>query len=134
MFASRLIGRILFVWFLNQKEFINLDEHYLEIGDLDSTEYYEQKLKRLFFATLNTAKNRRGEDGDKLTPFLNGGLFEEQCTDFPDESIPFPEGFFAGLYTHFGQYDFTTDESTPDYDQVAIDPEMLGRIFESLLA
>ena len=134
MFASRLIGRILFVWFLNQKEFINLDEHYLEIGDLDSTEYYEQKLKRLFFATLNTAKNRRGEDGDKLTPFLNGGLFEEQCTDFPDESIPFPEGFFAGLYTHFGQYDFTTDESTPDYEQVAIDPEMLGRIFESLLA
>ena len=134
MFASRLIGRILFVWFLNQKEFINPDEHYLEIGDLDSTEYYEQKLKRLFFATLNTAKNRRGEDGDKLTPFLNGGLFEEQCTDFPDESIPFPEGFFAGLYTHFGQYDFTTDESTPDYEQVAIDPEMLGRIFESLLA
>ena len=59
---------------------------------------------------------------------------EEQCTDFPDESIPFPEGFFAGLYTHFGQYDFTTDESTPDYEQVAIDPEMLGRIFESLLA
>ena len=129
-----MIGRILFVWFLNQKEFINPDEHYLEIGDLDSTEYYEQKLKRLFFATLNTAKNRRGEDGDKLTPFLNGGLFEEQCTDFPDESIPFPEGFFAGLYTHFGQYDFTTDESTPDYEQVAIDPEMLGRIFESLLA
>ena len=134
MFASRLIGRILFVWFLNQKEFFNLDEHYLEIGDLDSTEYYEQKLKRLFFATLNTAKNRRGEDGDKLTPFLNGGLFEEQCTDFPDQSIPIPEGFFAGLYTHFGQYDFTTDESTPDYEQVAIDPEMLGRIFESLLA
>ncbi|MCM0690183.1 Eco57I restriction-modification methylase domain-containing protein [Bifidobacterium sp. M3-N-101] len=134
MFASRLIGRILFVWFLNQKEFINPDEHYLEIGDLDSTEYYEQKLKRLFFATLNTAKNRRGEDGDKLTPFLNGGLFEEQATDFPNESIPFPEGFFARLYEHFGQYDFTTDESTPDYEQVAIDPEMLGRIFESLLA
>ena len=101
---------------------------------MDSTEYYEQKLKRLFFATLNTAKNRRGEDGYKLTPFLNGGLFEEQATDFPNESIPFPEGFFARLYEHFGQYDFTTDESTPDYEQVAIDPEMLGRIFESLLA
>lgn len=134
MFSSRLIGRVLFAWFLNQKGFVNPNEHYLEIGELDSTEYYEQKLKRLFFATLNTAKNRRGSDGDALTPFLNGGLFEEQSTDFPDESIPFPEGFFAGLYEHFGQYDFTTDESTPDYEQVAIDPEMLGRIFESLLA
>ncbi|KAB5604125.1 Eco57I restriction-modification methylase domain-containing protein, partial [Bifidobacterium jacchi] len=134
MFSSRLIGRILFAWFLNQKGFINPDEHYLDIDGLNAAEYYERKLKRLFFATLNTAKDRRDADGDMVTPFLNGGLFEEQDTDFPDRSIPFPDDFFVDLYGHFDQYDFTTDESTPDYEQVAIDPEMLGRIFESLLA
>ncbi|WP_190972909.1 Eco57I restriction-modification methylase domain-containing protein [Bifidobacterium rousetti] len=134
MFASRLIGRVLFAWFLNQKGFINPDERYLNIDGLNATDYYERKLKRLFFATLNTAKDRRDADGDMVTPFLNGGLFEEQATDFSDRSIPFPDGFFADLYEHFDQYDFTTDESTPDYEQVAIDPEMLGRIFESLLA
>lgn len=31
-------------------------------------------------------------------------------------------------------FNFTTDESSPEYEQVAIDPEMLGRVFESLLA
>jgi adenine-specific DNA-methyltransferase len=32
------------------------------------------------------------------------------------------------------EYDFTVDESSPSYQQIAIDPEMLGRIFENLLA
>ncbi|WP_163199788.1 MULTISPECIES: Eco57I restriction-modification methylase domain-containing protein [Bifidobacterium] len=134
MFASRLIGRILFVWFLDQKGFLNPRERYLEIGSLESSEYYERKLKRLFFGTLNTPKDKRTKDGDIVTPFLNGGLFEEQATDFPGEGLSFPDGFFNGLYDHFNQFDFTTDESTSDYEQVAIDPEMLGRIFESLLA
>ncbi|WP_158275734.1 Eco57I restriction-modification methylase domain-containing protein [Bifidobacterium catulorum] len=134
MFASRLIGRILFVWFLNQKGFLNPRERYLEIGSLESGEYYERKLKRLFFGTLNTPKDKRAGDGDAATPFLNGGLFEERATDFPEERLVFPDGFFNGLYDHFHQFDFTTDESTSDYEQVAIDPEMLGRIFESLLA
>jgi len=134
LFASRLIGRILFAWFLDRKGFLNPQERYLETDGLDAATYYERKLRRLFFATLNTAKTDRDDDGDFITPFLNGGLFEEQLTDFPDETIAFPDGFFTSLYGHFLQYDFTTDESTPDYEQVAIDPEMLGRIFESLLA
>ncbi|RSX58808.1 Eco57I restriction-modification methylase domain-containing protein [Bifidobacterium samirii] len=134
LFASRLIGRILFAWFLDRKGFLNPEERYLETDGLDAAGYYERKLKRLFFATLNTARQDRDEDGDFVTPFLNGGLFEEQTTDFPNETIAFPDDFFTSLYAHFRQYDFTTDESTPDYEQVAIDPEMLGRIFESLLA
>ena len=72
---------------------------------------------------------------DLDTPYLNGGLFEAHEDDwYGDKALTMPPGFFEGLYAHFDNYNFTTDESTPEYEQVAIDPEMLGRVFESLIA
>jgi hypothetical protein len=46
----------------------------------------------------------------------------------------YPDGYFKSLYAKLDEYNFTTEESSSDYQQVAIDPEMLGRIFENLLA
>ena len=72
---------------------------------------------------------------DQKTPYLNGGLFEPHENDwFKDDNLTLPEGFFVNLYSHFEEFNFTTDESSPEYEQIAIDPEMLGRVFESLLA
>jgi len=66
---------------------------------------------------------------------LNGGLFEPHENDwFMDAGLTLPEGYFVNLYNHFEEFNFTTDESSPEYEQIAIDPEMLGRVFESLLA
>lgn len=157
LFASRLLGRLLFCWFLRKKGIIDESVGYFNAHDSDATNYYKQSLERLFFLTLNTPIDERDEltkrhqkalfpdllaedqpslfKTDQKTPYLNGGLFEPHENDwYKDDSLTLPEGFFTNLYEHFEEFNFTTDESSPEYEQIAIDPEMLGRVFESLLA
>ena len=157
LFSSRVLGRLLFCWFLRKKGIIDETVGYFNAKSTNATDYYRQSLERLFFLTLNTPIDERDElhkqhqkqlfsdvveeqqpslfKTDQKTPYLNGGLFEPHENDwFKDETLTFPEGFFVNLYNHFNEFNFTTDESSPEYEQVAIDPEMLGRVFESLLA
>lgn len=134
-FASRLLGRILFCWFLRKMEIINEDIGYFITDGMSSTEYYETHLKKMFFHVLNTPIiDRNIMIKDEQTPYLNGGLFEIKENDFYYKSLKFPENYFSNLYSHFNRFNFTVDESSIDYQLVAVDPEMLGQIFESLLA
>ena len=132
-FANRLHGRLLFLWFLRKKNIINEAKEYFTIGDHNDTAYYANTLSALFFNVLN---NENHKDIDPVTPYLNGGLFDQNSDgEYWNTHKPtFPTGFFSTLYDHFNSFNFTTDESTPEYEQIAIDPEMLGRIFESFLA
>lgn len=132
-FTNRLIGRILFLWFLKKKRMIDESAEYFIVGELKSTEYYKTKLKVLFFEVLNKKPMDR-KNGDKITPYLNGGLFEIHEEDLYGYNLDFPEEWFNSFYDHLNLFNFTTDESTPEYQQIAIDPEMLGRVFENLLA
>jgi len=135
MFANRLIGRVIFCWFLDKKDIINRDLKYFDSESFDDdTEYYKTKLEKLFFGVLNTPIADR-EYKDDVTPFLNGGLFEARKNDlYQDSKLSFPKNYFDDLFSFLSAYNFTTDESTSQFQQVAIDPEMLGRIFENLLA
>lgn len=135
MFANRLIGRVIFTWFLDKKGIINPDLKYFDSHSFESdSEYYKTKLERLFFGVLNTPIDER-EYKDELTPFLNGGLFEARANDlYKNSKLSFPKNYFDDLFDFLSGYNFTTDESTSQFQQVAIDPEMLGRIFENLLA
>ena len=132
-FSSRLLGRLLFIWFLRKMEIINEEIGYFYVNDLSATDYYEKRLKLLFFYTLNSPVDNRKHD-DKLTPYLNGGLFEAKDNDYATEIIKFPDDFFKRLYSCFEEFNFTTDESSADFELIAVDPEMLGQVFESLLA
>lgn len=139
LFASRLLGRLIFVWFLRKMDMVSEDIDYFNANHDDPGSYYRSKLERLFFRTLNTPVGDRSKEAsgtiDLVTPYLNGGLFSPREDDWvEDETLSFPVGFFENLFEHFDSFNFTTDESTPEYEQVAIDPEMLGRVFESLLA
>jgi hypothetical protein len=136
-FVNRLIGRIVFCWFLDKKNI--LKRNYFDSEDQDATDYYRTKLKTLFFKVLNTPKEERAEGIEKDTEFLNGGLFEpKKLYNIEDEEkenkITFPADYFERILGFLRHYNFTTDESTSTFQQVAIDPEMLGRIFENLLA
>lgn len=155
-FVNRLIGRLLFCWFLKKRNILDTVQGYFDTQDLDSTDYYHARLEPLFFLTLNTPVNERAAgltkflkeskkfipkgtqeiiSTDLVTPYLNGGLFEAHENDhFSTPVLNFPDGYFSRLFEHFDSYNFTTDESSPEYEQVAIDPEMLGKVFESLLA
>ncbi len=137
-FAIRLIGRILFIKFLNKKALIP--------DDIFSTcqEYYHEKLEPLFFEQLNTQKSeRKKEFANDSIPFLNGGLFEPLHLDYYEYSgvsskyinmLKVDDNFFTELYEHLNQFNFTIDENSIEDSDLSIDPEMLGRIFENLLA
>lgn len=135
MFTTRLIGRLLFVWFLKKKNLVNNNINYFQVADpYDQTGYYKDYLEVLFFEVLNQEISERSNN-DTTTPYLNGGLFDISSTDFHNDSkLTFPNGYFNQLFETLNKYNFTVDESSPEFQHVAIDPEMLGRIFESLLA
>jgi len=139
LFASRLMGRLIFIWFLRKMNLVSDSVNYFDANQDDQGHYYREKLERLFFRTLDKPLDERDEEltgqVDLETPYLNGGLFSPRADDWVgDKSLSFPPSFFPGVFEHFDNFNFTTDESTPEYEQVAIDPEMLGRVFESLLA
>ena len=145
-FAVRLIGRAIFCWFLKHKKSGNgvslIPESVLSSGAVKhNSQYYHSTLEKLFFEVLNTLQEQRHKnilpDADKI-PFLNGGLFEPH-DDFYDNgelqyNLVIQDIWFEQFFEILEQYNFTIDEnSTVDAD-VSVDPEMLGRIFENLLA
>lgn len=145
-FAVRLIGRIVFCWFLNKKVSINgIPLIPSEVLSLDSVKknnnYYHSILEVLFFEALNTRIEERKKnisDIYKDVPFLNGGLFEPNDDDYykPSliNSLIIPDSWFVELFTVLENFNFTIDENTSIDIELSVDPEMLGRIFENLLA
>ena len=145
-FAVRLIGRAIFCWFLKHKKSLAGDplvpKHILSSNAVHHNEgYYHNVLEKLFFEVLNTPQEQRQKDilpnADKI-PFLNGGLFEVHNDDFynsePQYNLVIPDAWFAQFFEILEQYNFTIDESSTVDADVSVDPEMLGRIFENLLA
>lgn len=108
--------------------------------------YFDDYLEPLFYTGLN--KNR-GENGfyaplHRRIPFLNGGLFEQLDNyEWENNNFHIPNELFSnkaekgreadGILDIFDRYNFTMNEDEPMEREVAIDPEMLGKVFENLL-
>ena len=153
-FAVRLIGRIVFCWFLKEKKSENgvslIPETLLNTKDIKiAGNYYHDVLEPLFFELLNTSiPRRKGKFAQEAIynqiPYLNGGLFSPHIDDHYKFSPELQSGqyglvtisndWFDRFYAVLGQYNFTVDENTSYDIELSIDPEMLGRIFENLLA
>jgi len=153
-FTVRLIGRIVFCWFLKEKKSIEnnplIPDDLLSINAIKENEnYYHTILEPLFFEILNTEHKKRKdkfgkEEIYKKIPYLNGGLFSQHNDDHYKYStatesgtfgiVTIPDKWFIDLFSVFEQYNFTVDENTTYDVELSIDPEMLGRIFENLLA
>ena len=102
----------------------------------------------MFFEVLNKPVDSRTEKYKKepysLIPYLNGGLFDPDHIDQYDydlntessinEHIVVPDSWIRKFFDVLEVYNFTIDEDTSDDMELSIDPEMLGRIFENLLA
>ncbi len=137
-FVVRLIGRYIFCWFLKEKEII--PEKLLASETILQTNSFDKVvLVPLFFKTLNTPVADRtprsigGGLGGEAIPYLNGGLFEKHPEDVLFDTLNLNDWLISFVKV-LESFDFTVDESNSIYQQVAIDPEMLGRIFENLLA
>ena len=152
-FTQTLFNRLLFVHFVSRKGWLrfNGSADYLNALWRDyqaspgETNFYLHRLSHLFFAGLNNPQSldlmrdnpvMHSAIGD--VPFLNGGLFEQTPLDDQaangaftvlDEAIAplLAGGQESGL---FNRYNFTVMEATPLDTEVAVDPEMLGKLFE----
>jgi adenine-specific DNA-methyltransferase len=137
-FAIRLIGRIIFCWFLKRKGIIANDVLSSRAAESQQN-YYRDLLELLFFDVFNTPLNERRKDLPdpiKNYPFLNGGLFEPQHQDHKGNWVlNISNSWFINFFNNtLERYNFTVDENSAASSEIAIDPEMLGRIFENLLA
>ncbi|WP_313655125.1 Eco57I restriction-modification methylase domain-containing protein [Planktothrix agardhii] len=146
-FNKKLLGRIVFLYFIQKKGWLGVPkneswgkgDHNFLTNQFESFAhpelFYQDFLSVLFFDTLNT---KRPDDLIELVagkpcriPFLNGGLFEEENKNH--RNLIFDTNLFKNLFNFFDQYNFTIYEDDPNDHTVAVDPEMLGHIFENLL-
>ena len=150
-FVKKMMGRITFLYFLQQKGWMCGDKNYmlhLFESSSDKDYYLKKVLVPLFFGVLNTkpeerkavfAKHKWNDELRKAwetIPYLNGGLFEPDDEDKVVDACSthiFRQKDFEELFEFYSHYNFTIDENDPSDAEVGVDPEMLGKIFESLL-
>lgn len=148
-FAVRLIGRIMFCWFLKQKKSASgqLVPDEILSSKVVKDNYYHNILEPLFFGVLNTSIDSRDIRSDLFdkVPYLNGGLFNPQDDDYYEldreifaskhiNTLKISDEWFKNFFELLETYNFTIDENTIFDQELSVDPEMLGRIFENLLA
>ena len=153
-FTQTLFNRLMFIYFMSRKRWlaINHDRDYLNAlwrdyaaADGEQKNFYIDRLRPLFFAGLNNPKSQDHTHHDSAreligdVPFLNGGLFEQTDLDRRaetggDDAVTVPDDALRRIMTDlFDKFNFTVQESTPYDVEVAVDPEMLGKVFEELV-
>jgi hypothetical protein len=147
-FAKKLLGQIVFLYFLQKKGWMGVQpENNWGSGsknflfDLFEKKYgnyqnfFHDMLEPLFYQAL--AVERKDNLYIPLNckiPFLNGGLFEPLGGyDWQKKEILITNDIFKTVFEIFNQYNFTVREDEPLEREVAVDPEMLGKVFENLL-
>ncbi|MCP4702315.1 MAG: class I SAM-dependent DNA methyltransferase [Gammaproteobacteria bacterium] len=145
-FAKKLLGQIVFLYFLQKKGWLGVardaawgtgSKNFLRetFADNGQQNYFNDILEPLFYSAL--AEQRPDSFYAPLNchiPFLNGGLFEPIGEyDWRTLRIPLENSLFQNIFKTFDLYNFTVAESEPLEKEVAVDPEMLGKVFERLL-
>lgn len=139
--ALLYVSRLLFLSFLEAKGWLNRDRSFLS-GQFDEClrregQFHRRVLLPLFFGTLNTPVSRRAlaarAFGD--VPFLNGGLFSRSALERRLSGCRFGDDQMGSLLGDlFARFRFVAREDSAEWSEASVDPEMLGRAFESLMA
>lgn len=160
-FAKKLMGQIVFLYFLQKKGWLGVAKgqewgtgprdflRTLANGDCGKYDnFFDDILEPLFYDTLATDRGHEAwcNRFKCRIPFLNGGLFEPlgdydwRKTDIALSNKLFTNTAFVeegitgtGVLDVFDRYNFTVNEAEPLEKEVAIDPEMLGKVFENLI-
>ena len=142
-FTQTLFNRLLFIHFISKKGWTTWNDNpdYLKAlwtdyqKNQEQTNFHSDRLAVLFHEGMNTPEDQREPTTEIVigrVPFLNGGLFDRNEMDLKgahvdDELISGIVGSEGLLFSH---YNFTVTEATPLDTEVAVDPEMLGKLFE----
>jgi hypothetical protein len=134
-------SRLLFLCFLEAKGWLDSDRAFLSRAFDACMErgghFHRRVLLPLFFGTLNTRYARRASAARTLgrIPFLNGGLFARSPNERRFRQVYFPDDELGKLFGElFARYRFTAREESTEFVELAVDPEMLGKAFESLMS
>ncbi|HUF50451.1 MAG TPA: hypothetical protein VMN60_06430 [Longimicrobiales bacterium] len=139
--ALLLLSRLMFLYFLQRRRLLDGDTTFLTSLLHRSRAHtgrtlYRSVVRTLFFGALNRLPERRTAAARALgeLPYLNGGLFEEHALERRRPQLDLPDDALAHVIVNvLDKYRFTTrDDAQPELD-AAIEPEMLGRIFEGLM-
>ena len=144
-YASVMLNRLMFVYFIQRKGFLDGDPAYLRNrlsrmraahGKDKFYSFYRYFLLRLFHEALGSRE--RNADLERLVgriPYLNGGLFEVHELEKSDRygtNIQIPDQAFERIFDYFDQYQWHLDER-PLRDDNEISPDVLGYIFEKYI-
>ena len=160
-FAKKLLGQIVFLYFIQKKGWLGVARggrwgdgpraflrQLTDRAVLEKRCLFDDVLEPLFYDTLATDRGHEAwcKDLGCRIPFLNGGLFEPLAGyDWEKTDITLPNALFTnqtrsdagdvgtGILDVFDRYNFTVNEAEPLEQEVAIDPEMLGKVFENLI-
>ena len=149
-FAKKTLGQLVFLYFVQRKGWLGVksgeqwgsgDKRFLRnLFDKKYVKYdnfFNDILEPLFYRAL---ARDRGNENDNFAPlncripFLNGGLFEPiNGYGYAQTDLTIDNAVFKEIFDVFDLYNFTVKEDEPLEKEVAIDPEMLGKVFENLL-
>lgn len=153
-FAKRLLGQLIFLYFLQRKGWLGvkreqpwgsgsrkwLRELYDAHAEADGHRFFDEYLEPLFYDALARDRSEDGGWHEGLgcrIPFLNGGLFDPLGNgggyDWRGVDVPLADSSIGAVLETFDRYNFTVREDEPLEKEVAVDPEMLGKVFENLL-
>jgi hypothetical protein len=162
-FAKKTMGQMAFLYFLQKKGWFgvapnkewgtgvkNFLREVFERREKYGENFFDNVLEPLFYKALAIDRGDKNDIYSELNdcrmPFLNGGLFEPMNGySWSDTHIRLPDELFSnntktkegdignGILDVFDRYNFTVNESEPLEQEVAVDPEMLGKVFENLL-
>jgi hypothetical protein len=139
LFTQTLFNRLMFLRFIERKGWLEFDGRHDYLRALFAApamcgkSFYTGRLQPLFFKGL-AIEGEQESDAIGRVPFLNGGLFES--TDLDAKVNDISDAAFESIVGRDGlfyRYNFTVEESTPLDIEVAVDPEMLGKVFEELV-
>ena len=142
-FTLQFLNRIMFIYFISKKDWLEEQKFfnwiwskYRGLGKYNSNEFYEKWLKQVFLKAFNNRGNEVEGLPDEVVrvtsnaPYLNGGLFRENGLD--NLKILITDKMFQKILEFFESYNFTIKEDMPLESEVAVDPQMIGYVYESL--
>ena len=141
-YGSLMLNRLMFVYFIQKKGFLDGDTDYLrnrmwltqdQRGKNKFHSFYRHFLLRLFHDGLGQAE--RTSELDALlgkVPYLNGGLFDVHDLERSNTSIEIPDEAFERIFEFFDAYQWHLDTRTLRADN-EINPDVLGYIFEKYI-
>jgi len=131
--TQEIMNRLLFLYFIQKKGWLNSDYKFIYSNFLNFKSNKENYYKNFIIPLFKKLSIKDFSHPDfKNIPFLNGGLFEFKQEI--EEKVTIPNKAFDDIFEDLlERFNFTIREDTEFEEEVAIDPEMLGKIFEELI-